>query len=122
MLSSAITITISILDENDNNPVFSFSTYRQTIAENSIQGSMVITLTATDEDSTSNGQLMYSLLEDRDVFEVDNTSGIVTVLEPSFLDYEVTQSFSFLVEARDMGVPTRATQALVGKRLCICSC
>ena len=115
MLSGSTLISITILDENDNNPVFSASTYRPTIAENTIEGSIVEMLRATDADSTTNGQIMYSLLEFTEVFDVDNSSGIVTVRDSSFLDYETVQSYSILVEARDMGVPSRVTQALVSR-------
>ena len=112
-LSGSTFITITVVDENDNNPMFSASTYRGSIQENSLNGSVIITLSATDEDSTTNGQIVYSLLEGMEVFQVDNTSGVVTVRNERLLDYEVTRTFSFLVEARDMGSPTRATQALV---------
>ena len=115
MLSGSTLISITILDENDNNPVFSASTYRPSIAENTIEGSIVEMLQATDADSTTNGQIMYSLLEFTEVFDVDNSSGIVTVRDSSFLDYETVQSYSILVEARDMGVPSRVTQALVSR-------
>ena len=107
------TITINVVDENDNNPIFSASTYRQSIGENSREGSVIEILQATDADSTSNAELVFSLLERTDVFKVDNSSGIVTVLNSSLLDYEVQRSFSLLVEVRDMGVPPRAAQALV---------
>ena len=112
-LSGSTMITIIVVDENDNNPIFSASTYRQNIGENAPEGSVVQILEAADADSTSNGELVYSLLEGTDVFEVDNSSGIVTVLNSSLLDYEVQRSFSFLVEVRDMGIPPRAAQALV---------
>ena len=112
-LSGTSMITITIVDENDNNPVFSASTYRQSIAENSLNASVVEILQATDADSASNGELFFSLLERTDVFKVDNSSGIVTVLNSDLLDYEVQRSFSFLVEVRDMGTPPRAAQALV---------
>lgn len=112
-LTGSSTITINIVDENDNNPMFSASTYRQSIGENSQEGSVIEILQATDADSTSNAELVFSLLEGTDVFEVDNSSGIVTVLNSILLDYEVQRSFSLLVEVRDMGVPPRAAQALV---------
>lgn len=112
-LTGSSTITITVVDENDNNPMFSASTYRQSVGENAPEGSVIQLLQATDADSTSNGELVFSLLEGTDVFEVDNSSGIVTVLDSSLLDYEVQRSYSLLVEVRDMGTPPRAAQALV---------
>ena len=103
------------MDENDNNPIFSESTYRASLSENAANGSIFEVLVATDADSTSNGELVYSLLEGNEIFEVDNRSGMVSVRNTSFLDYETRQSFSFLVEVRDMGMPPRAAQALVSK-------
>jgi hypothetical protein len=117
-LTGSSLITINIVDENDNNPIFSASTYRQSIGENSREGSVIEILQATDADSTSNADLVFSLLERTDIFEVDNSSGIVTVLNSSLLDYEVQRSFSLLVEVRDMGEPPRAAQALVSYIAC----
>lgn len=120
-LSGCTLITINVVDENDNNPMFSASTYRQSIPESSEEGSVVEILRATDSDSTTNGEIIYTLLEGTNVFQVDNSSGIVTVRNASLLDYETVQSFSFLVEARDMGVPSRATQALVSAKVHFCN-
>lgn len=111
--SGSTSIAINVADENDNNPVFSMSTYEWTITENSPSSSRVGNLIATDFDSTTNGEIIYTLLEGTNAFEVDNSSGIVTVRNSSLLDHELVTSYSFLVEARDTGVPSRATQALV---------
>lgn len=47
-------------DTNDNRPVFSQDQYRTTLTENAVVGTTVAVISATDGDSGTNGQIMYS--------------------------------------------------------------
>ena len=107
------TVIINISDENDNAPSFTETSYEATIPENSINGSVVVTLLANDEDSGSNGQVSYSIIGGLTAFEIDNTSGIVTVRNSTALDFEITQIIHVQIEAQDMGTLPLSTQTLV---------
>ena len=48
-------------DVNDNRPVFSQSTYRASISENTALGTTVAIISATDGDSGTNGEVTYRL-------------------------------------------------------------
>ncbi len=102
-------LNITILDENDNSPVLSQRTYTATIPENTGVGLFVIQLQATDIDSGRNAQLTYSIINDgstEGIFQIDATSGIVTVARSEPLDIERTRMFVLQVQAEDMGLPT----------------
>ena len=107
------TVIINISDENDNAPSFTETSYEATIPENSMNGSVVVTLLANDEDSGSNGQVAYSIIGGLTAFEIDDTSGIVVVRNSTALDFETTQIIHVQIEAQDMGTLQLSTQTLV---------
>lgn len=55
--SSNVNVTIYVKDENDNKPTFRPTVYTVTIAENTAVGHAILTLTCTDVDSGTNGQI-----------------------------------------------------------------
>lgn len=112
-LTGVGTVIINISDENDNAPSFTETSYEATIPENSMNGSFVATLLANDEDSGSNGQVSYSILGGLTAFEIDSTSGMVTVRNSTALDFETTQIIHVQIEAQDMGTLRLSTQTLV---------
>ncbi|KAF7700324.1 protocadherin-16 [Silurus meridionalis] len=99
-LSSTATLDISILDLNDNSPVFSSSSYMVEIDEDAPEGTFVLEVTAFDQDEGSNGQVVYFLSqESKGMFMVDQHNGrIVTAAK---LDREKVASYSFQVFAID---------------------
>ena len=114
-LRTTTALTISIVDENDNAPAFSRQTYVATIPENSAVNSFVIDLEATDADSGTNSQLVYSIVDGglNSMFQIDSTSGIITV-QRSELDFETTRTMFVQVQVEDMGVPVASSRAAVG--------
>ena len=104
--SSCETLTITVTDANDNDPVFSPNVYSANVDENAADGYTVTTVTATDADTlAAGGTVSYSLVSGNtnNVFRVDATGGHVIVDDNTFLDYETTTSFSLLVRAGDGG-------------------
>ena len=61
MRLSVTMINITILDANDNSPMFVGTPYTTTVQEGLTQEETVFTVSATDSDSTSNGQIVYSI-------------------------------------------------------------
>lgn len=99
-LSSTATLDISILDLNDNSPVFTRSSDTVEIAEDAPEGSFLLEVTATDRDEGSNGQVVYFLSqESKGMFMVDQHTG--RIITAATLDREKTASYSFLVYAVD---------------------
>ena len=91
---------ITVLDVNDNSPVFESSFYETSIRENS-NGLEVITVHANDVD-ISNDSITYSLLSGADNFAIDSTTGQITVID---LDREQSEKHTIVVQAVDDGLP-----------------
>lgn len=59
--SSLATVEVTVLDVNDNQPVFNTYNKIYNVAENAVQGTSVATVAATDADSGDFGRLYYTL-------------------------------------------------------------
>ena len=78
------------------------------LPENSPNGTVIGTVTATDPDI---GQTMMWAItggNTGNAFAIDPSSGRITVANPAVLDYEITKSFMLKVQATDNGAPTLA--------------
>ena len=101
-LSSTKSFNVSVLDENDNRPIFSSSTYRAQLMENNHPNDVVITVSASDEDFEANGDIVYELQGDAwSNFTIEPETGVIRARR-SF-DREVKQSYEFHILARDNG-------------------
>ena len=115
-LRTTIPLVIGIVDENDNTPVFTRQTYTAILPENSGFNSLVANLDANDADSGTNSQLVFSIVDGgvSSVFQIDGTSGIVTVQRSELLDFETARTHFVQVQVEDMGVPVMTSRAAVG--------
>ncbi|KAM6923458.1 protocadherin alpha-3-like [Xenentodon cancila] len=109
-------IIITVLDINDNHPVFSRSLYKIQIAENLPPGSTFMTLNATDADEGLNSEIDYSLRkkgQDRvlDLFQIDSKTGALSV--KGTIDYEKNQAFEIHAQASDRGQPPMSAHCKV---------
>uniref|UniRef100_A0A7N6AUZ2 Protocadherin-16 n=1 Tax=Anabas testudineus TaxID=64144 RepID=A0A7N6AUZ2_ANATE len=106
---------IQVVDINDNPPLFDQTVYRQVIPEVVFPGSFVLQVTARDKDQGPNGDINYSILQDRGAsskwFTIDSVTGIITTL--SQLDYEMNPNPSITVVATDGGKPPLSSTAVV---------
>ncbi|XP_016085598.1 cadherin-23 [Sinocyclocheilus grahami] len=104
-LNSTVPLTITILDINDNPPVFNPSSFTVHLPENSPTGVVVTQLSASDVDAGSNGWLQYRLDSGaQDRFIVDALSGAVVVGNAT-LDREERSSYRLVVISTDRGTP-----------------
>ncbi|NWY46663.1 PCDG2 protein, partial [Sylvia atricapilla] len=98
-------IRVTVLDANDNAPVFSQAEYTVRVAEDVPVGSVLVTVTATDADEGLYGQVKYSLKKvsdmASDIFHLDSETGAITLLRS--LDYEEGYSYELEVQGRDGG-------------------
>uniref|UniRef100_A0A3B4E4W2 FAT atypical cadherin 3b n=1 Tax=Pygocentrus nattereri TaxID=42514 RepID=A0A3B4E4W2_PYGNA len=112
---SEVDVDIVVVDVNDNAPVFEKASYLSTLAENSMIGTAVVQLLTTDKDSEKNGVVRYQILSDAfnstDYFHIDSSSGVV--LTARLLDYELIQSYNFIVRATDSGSPAQSSEVMV---------
>ncbi|XP_041845380.1 protocadherin gamma-C5-like isoform X19 [Melanotaenia boesemani] len=101
-------ITITVLDINDNIPLFENNFYKTAIQENSANGSFVITTKATDVDEGPNGEIEYSLGVHTppsvlSLFHIDPVTGDIYLKRQ--LDYETQTSYRIDISAKDKGLP-----------------
>ena len=102
------TITINLVDVDEVPPVINDVTVT-TLAENATLGTVVIdinhagTTNDSDIDDTDDQALQYSITSGNadDAFAIDADTGIITVADPSQLDFETTPSYTLTVEADD---------------------
>ncbi|XP_061135057.1 protocadherin gamma-A12-like isoform X6 [Syngnathus typhle] len=103
--SGTVNIEINVLDANDNEPVFNQSVYKATVMENTMKGTSVITVNATDADSGSNGLISYSLSQTKgsaaEIFHIDGNTGKIYVFGQ--IDFEKNKKYEVRVEAKDQG-------------------
>ncbi|XP_057705872.1 protocadherin gamma-A11-like [Corythoichthys intestinalis] len=100
--SGTVIIHVTVLDANDNAPVFTQTTYKTTLPENSPFSTFVINVSATDADEGVNGDVTYDFGHVSDVdnlFSIDPASGEIKV--SGLIDFEETISFEIKVEAKD---------------------
>ncbi|KAG7153827.1 Cadherin-87A-like [Homarus americanus] len=81
-LSSTATVVVSVTDTNDNSPKFEQEAYTSVVSETANPGTVVATIVASDRDTGQFGAdgIQYSLFGNgAEKFEVDATSGVITV-------------------------------------------
>ncbi|XP_026018848.1 protocadherin-15-like isoform X2 [Astatotilapia calliptera] len=104
---SRLTLRVTVLDIDDNSPIFTQQTYNVNLPENSPKGTVILQLKATDADLNSN--LTYRIRtegSDQDItqlFHIDSRTGELSVLK--VLDFEALSesepTYTFTVEALD---------------------
>lgn len=107
-------INITVLDANDNSPVFDEPLYRASIPERISQGVQLFQASATDADlaGSVNTAISFSVVGD-DRFVVDTSSGVVSIADPPAgtpfrgFDYENAsdRTIIFRLMAMDAGNP-----------------
>ncbi|XP_071267191.1 protocadherin gamma-A4-like isoform X19 [Salvelinus alpinus] len=101
--SGTVVIHVTVLDANDNAPVFSQAVYKASLPENSPLGRLVLTVSSTDADEGMNGEVTFefSRMSDktRKVFTLNHVTGEVTVVGE--LDYEDESKYEMFIEGKD---------------------
>uniref|UniRef100_W5LUL7 Protocadherin 1 gamma 9 n=1 Tax=Astyanax mexicanus TaxID=7994 RepID=W5LUL7_ASTMX len=110
--SGTAVIHITVLDANDNSPVFSRPLYKVTLVENSPLGTEVVTVSATDADEGANGAVSYEFSRIADnaaqLFMIDKVTGQICVI--GNIDYEEDRLYEIGVQAKDgSGLATTAS-------------
>lgn len=101
-------------DVNDQPPEFEHHHYTSTVSEAIPIGTEILTITASDQDSTPNAGIHYYIEPnhlDAAYFHIDSDKGII--LSKQRLDHEERRELSFEVVATDTGVPAMSASAIV---------
>ena len=106
--TGSLTVNITVADINDNRPEFAKSTYNVSVRENVAPNVAILRVSATDKDSGLNGEVTYSFssrvkADVKNLLQIDANTGIISARGP--IDFEETERFQFLVEAKDKGNP-----------------
>ncbi|MCI4394856.1 hypothetical protein PGIGA_G00173570 [Pangasianodon gigas] len=112
-LSSTQTLTVLLMDVNDETPLFEQNLYRASVMENREPGEAVITVRALDLDSGENANISYSLLPGAgyEFFTIDSHTGLIST--STKLDRELQHSFTLRVQAEDAGIPALSSTTTV---------
>nr|XP_031526887.1 protocadherin beta-17 [Vicugna pacos] len=103
--SGTALVRILVLDINDNIPEFVQSLYKVQVPENSPVGSLVVTVSARDLDTGSNGEIVYAFFYATErilkTFRINPTSGNLHL--KAALNYEEMQTYTLTIQAKDGG-------------------
>ncbi|XP_061571275.1 cadherin EGF LAG seven-pass G-type receptor 1 isoform X2 [Cololabis saira] len=101
VMSSSASVSITVLDVNDNVPTFTEKTYSLKINEDAVVGTSVLTLTAVDRDVNSVVTYQISSGNTRNRFAITSQSGggLVTLALP--LDYKQERQYVLTITASD---------------------
>ncbi|XP_061786548.1 protocadherin beta-16-like [Nerophis lumbriciformis] len=101
--SGSVVIHVTVLDANDNVPVFSQTVYKASLPENSPLDTLVITVSASDADEGLNSEITYAFDHVSDdninVFTLHPKTGDVRVA--GVVDYEKMSSYEMQISAID---------------------
>lgn len=99
--SSSTTIIVTVLDENDNSPVFDPRQYSATVAENASIGASVLQVSGTDLDEGANGRVRYSIAagDDNRDFTISEDGGVIRVAKN--LNFERKSRYLLTIRGED---------------------
>ena len=110
-LMSSAAVTVTVLDTNDNGPVFPASTYTFSLREDYPIGQVFDSVVAHDSDGVGNNATLYSFSEetrdDASQFHIDESTGALSLV--ASLDFETRDRTTFIVAATDAGSRDRQT-------------
>uniref|UniRef100_A0A3Q2W1L2 Protocadherin Fat 4 n=1 Tax=Haplochromis burtoni TaxID=8153 RepID=A0A3Q2W1L2_HAPBU len=108
-LSSSCMLSISILDENDNSPIFPKSSLSVDVLENMRLGELVASVTGTDADSGQNADITYSITatNNHGTFSISPNTGSIFLVKK--LDFETQSFYKLNITAKDNGRPPRSS-------------
>ncbi|XP_063045627.1 protocadherin beta-16-like [Engraulis encrasicolus] len=114
LMSGTVQISITVLDINDNAPVFSKSVYKSIIAENSPKGTLVTSVSASDADKGGNGEVSYLISNTLDgVSELFHIKENGDVILEGKIDYEAAKFYQIDIEAVDNGGLSDSSRLIV---------
>uniref|UniRef100_A0AAV2LKE3 Cadherin domain-containing protein n=1 Tax=Knipowitschia caucasica TaxID=637954 RepID=A0AAV2LKE3_KNICA len=102
-ITATATVSVRVLDVNDNSPAFSRDVYFFSVPEGAALQGLVGTVRASDRDSGKNAQLSYILLSDGKFFRLNAKTG--ELIHWVALDREQHSQHTMRVMVTDQGTP-----------------
>ncbi|XP_047210203.1 protocadherin beta-15-like [Girardinichthys multiradiatus] len=101
--SGTTNIHVTVLDANDNAPVFDQAVYKASLPENAPHDTVAATVRATDADEDVNGEVTYEFSrlpeKAKRVFSLNNKTGELKVI--GSLDFESNSKYEMRINAKD---------------------
>ncbi|XP_041845617.1 protocadherin alpha-8-like isoform X26 [Melanotaenia boesemani] len=117
-LSTQKTISVTILDVNDNSPKFSQNPYTFYVTENTVGGASLFSVSADDCDEGNNAVISYFIARNEDehksltsFLSINSETGDIVALKT--FDFETLKTFQFQVVATDSGTPSLSSNVTV---------
>lgn len=118
-LSSLVTARISVIDANDNGPIFVYPSTDNAliyVSESLCIGDMVTRIIATDKDSINNSRLSYSIISGNEEgqFGINPMTGTIKLLKPFLTNVSnemistasgIGRKHNLVITATDNGLP-----------------
>ncbi|XP_076591464.1 protocadherin-16-like [Chaetodon auriga] len=112
--SSSQLLCVHVIDVNDEVPWFEESQYEAQISENQPPGTSLLTVSASDLDQGTNGQVTYGGISEEG-FNINPVTGVITTTKS--LDRELQEVYTITVYAKDGGLPPNYAKATVRIRV-----
>ncbi|KAG7243059.1 hypothetical protein INR49_016434, partial [Caranx melampygus] len=112
--SSSQLLCVHVIDVNDEVPWFEESQYEAQISENQPPGTSVLTVSASDLDQGTNGQVTYGGISEKS-FHINPVTGVITTTKS--LDRELQEYYTLTVYAKDGGLLPNYAKATVRIRV-----
>ncbi|KAI4541124.1 hypothetical protein MG293_008266 [Ovis ammon polii] len=113
--SSTVHIRVTVLDTNDNAPVFAQPIYRVKVPENVPPGTRLLTVSASDPDEGTNGEVAYKFWKISEkqspLFQLNENTGEISTAKS--LDYEECAFYDMEIQAEDVGALLGRTKVLI---------
>ncbi|XP_032448957.1 protocadherin gamma-A8 isoform X2 [Lynx canadensis] len=113
--SSTVHIHVTVLDTNDNAPVFTQPIYRVKVPENVAPGTLLLTVSASDPDEGANGEVAYRFWKISEkqspLFHLNENTGEISTA--GSLDYEECAFYEMEIQAEDVGALLGRTKVLI---------
>lgn len=119
MQCAMTSVRINVADFNDESPTFDQDTYRTDVCLNTAStGTDLVQPVASDRDSGSNAELLYTLVPPtQSLFSINPTNGRISIAQ----EPNITSRHSMTVMARDMGDNSLSSTAQVIIQIVNCS-
>ena len=108
--TGTLTIDVQVVDDNDNPPRFTNSTYTATVSENVEAMTSLVQVQALDDDEGRNSHVTYKFGRQTqnlhgDLFRIDAQTGVISALSVLDRDSTSAAAYHLSVEATDGGTP-----------------